>query len=262
MLGGLAERFAVFAPDRPGCGLTEPFSYRGVDLRRHAVDFIRSTLDALGLQRVALVGNSMGGYWSMAFALAHPERVSRLVLVGEPAGSAARAPLGYRFIGTRGVNQLLYATKLRPTPASVRESYASRLVANIDRVPPSYLAMALAAARQPGAQHAWLTMVERGTRWFASSPLTYALRAELPRLTTPTLFLWGDRDSFGPALLAQQMADLMPSAAVVTLPDAGHLVWLDQPERTLALVTGFLSEASPEPTPATPHLRSPGIAGA
>src|SRR5436305_12293909 len=56
LLGDLARAFHVFAPDRPGCGLTDKVDYRGVDLRQHAVDFIASTLDALGLDRVHLVG--------------------------------------------------------------------------------------------------------------------------------------------------------------------------------------------------------------
>jgi pimeloyl-ACP methyl ester carboxylesterase len=81
------------------------------------------------------------------------------------------------------------------------------------------------------------------------------LRVELSGLTTPTLFLWGDHDSFGPASLAQEMADLMPSARAVTVPGVGHLIWLDQPERTLALVTGFLTESSSEPARAATDPR-------
>src|SRR5690349_15088858 len=90
LLGRVASRFTVYRPDRPGCGLTGPFDYRGVDLRTHAVAFVESVLDGLGLERVSLVGNSMGGFWCLAFALANPSRVGRLVLVGEPAGSARR----------------------------------------------------------------------------------------------------------------------------------------------------------------------------
>lgn len=242
LLGRVAERFAVVAPDRPGCGLTGPCSYRGVDLRRHAVAFVGSVLDALGLDRVAIVANSMGGYWALAFGLAHPRRVTRLALVGEPAGSAPRSPVGYRVLGTRGLNNVLYATKLRPRPSSIRESHATRLVHDIDRVPAGYLDMALAAARQPGARHAWLSMVERGTRWFGPSPLTYALRPELPGLRVPTLFAWGERDAFGPPALAHEMAALMPDARVAVLPAAGHLAWLDQPEATAEVVLGFLAE--------------------
>jgi len=52
------------------------------------VTCIGSLLDTLKLHRVALVGNSMGGFWALAFALARPERVSKLVFLGEVAGSS------------------------------------------------------------------------------------------------------------------------------------------------------------------------------
>src|SRR5215472_3005494 len=55
----LTPRFRLLMPDRPGCGLTGPFDYRGVDLRTHGAAFLRNVLDSLGLERVAVVGNSM-----------------------------------------------------------------------------------------------------------------------------------------------------------------------------------------------------------
>src|SRR6185369_15841483 len=83
--GGLAAQWAplaaelrgrhLFMVDRPGCGLTDGFDYDGVDLRRHAVSFIDGVLDGLGLDRAVLIGNSMGGLWSLWFAAEHPERV-------------------------------------------------------------------------------------------------------------------------------------------------------------------------------------------
>lgn len=61
LLGRVAREHRVYAPDRPGCGLTDPFDYHGVDLRRHGVAFIGSVLDGLGLHRAPLVANSMAG---------------------------------------------------------------------------------------------------------------------------------------------------------------------------------------------------------
>src|ERR1700761_5808098 len=92
LLSALAESFKCFAPDRPGCGLSDRFDYANAPFRQHAVDFVTSLLDALKLPKAALVGNSMGGYWAIVFALAAPERVTKLVLVGGPAGSAPPPP--------------------------------------------------------------------------------------------------------------------------------------------------------------------------
>ena len=98
LLSRLQRTFHIYAPDRPGCGLTEKFNYLGIPFREHAVAFVRSTMDALGLRRAALVGSSMGGYFSLAFALAHPEQVSQLVTIGEPAGSARDWPRAHRTV--------------------------------------------------------------------------------------------------------------------------------------------------------------------
>lgn len=83
MLAALQNDFHTFAPDRPGCGLTDKIDYRGVPFRQHAVDFITGLLDALKLPRAALVGNSMGGYWSLVFALAKGGRRVCFLAVGE-----------------------------------------------------------------------------------------------------------------------------------------------------------------------------------
>jgi pimeloyl-ACP methyl ester carboxylesterase len=243
LLSGLARRFSVFAPDRPGCGLSDKLDYRGIDLRAHAVAFIGSVMDGLDLAAVPIVANSMGGYWAMAFALAFPARVTKLVLVGEPAGSAPVPSLMHRLMGHPLVGPLLYATILKPSPRATRESLRRMLVANPGRVPREWIDCAYAAAALPGAMQSWLTMLRTVTRVLGPADLTFALRPELPRLATPTLFLWGDRDALGPPSLGREMAALMPNARAEAVPDAGHLVWLDQPEHCSARIIEYL-EAS------------------
>jgi pimeloyl-ACP methyl ester carboxylesterase len=106
ILGALAENRRVVAVDRPGHGLADPFDYRGVDLLDHARTFVGDILDALELSTVDVVANSMGALWSVAFAVDAPSRVSRLALVGAPAGvkrqvPAQLLPLGLPLLGQR-----------------------------------------------------------------------------------------------------------------------------------------------------------------
>lgn len=228
LLAALHGSFHLFAPDRPGCGLTEPFDYRDVPFRHHAVQFVAGVLDALGLPRAALVANSMGGYWALVFALAHPERVTKLVLVGEPAGSAPlQGPLPPR------------PAQAQPTLDDIRASYAARLVAHPERIPAALLEASHAAALLPGAARAWDTMLERIRQ--ERLGLTYALRPELGRLRPDTLFIWGDKDTFGSPTLGVEMAALAPNARCEIIEDAGHLPFLDQPERCAQLTSAFLA---------------------
>src|ERR687885_131706 len=98
--------------DRPGFGLSGGFNYRGVDLRRHAVAFLESLLDALGIERAAFVGNSMGGLWSFWLALDRPERVSMVAQLGSTALLLdTLAPLPMRLLSVPGLNRLVLAAE-------------------------------------------------------------------------------------------------------------------------------------------------------
>jgi 2-hydroxy-6-oxonona-2,4-dienedioate hydrolase len=247
----LAPRFHLLMPDRPGCGLTGPFDYRGVELRRHGAQFLSGVLDALGLERVAVAGNSMGGFFAMALALAQPERVSKLVLLGEPAGADGHPRLFHRLVGTRGLNRLLYATALRPpedADGARRGFERSHLVAHPERVSATVLSCLAAAGRLPGATYSWRTLVEQafvpaGSGVFATGTAgTHALGPELGRLTAPTLFLWGDKDPLGTPEAGRALAARMPDAQVRVVPEAGHLVWLDQPDLCAEAMIDFLED--------------------
>ena len=250
LLSPLVGDHRLILPDRPGCGLTSHFSYRGVDLRRHGVAFIRSLLDELGEERVAVVGNSIGGFFALAFALAEPDRVSRLALIGEPANAEGAPRLFHRLVGTRGVNTLLYKGPLRPAKNAdhVRAGFAkSKLVAHPDR-PSDALCECLAAGAQvPGATTSWTTMVERifvpaGRGLRAKDSLgTHKLAPELPQVEQPTLFLWGDKDPLGSPEVGASLAALMPNARLEVVADAGHLPWLDQPKICGDALVEFLS---------------------
>ncbi|MDP5225703.1 MULTISPECIES: alpha/beta hydrolase [Arthrobacter] len=251
LLPGRVDHFSLHLVDRPGCGLTGPFDYRGVDLKAHGAGFLKHVCDGLGLGPVSIVGNSMGGYFALCLALAHPEYVKKLVLLGEPAGSSPTAGRFHRMVGTRGLNSLLYATALRPPhdAAGVRASWRkARLVTHPERVPEELGDCLAAGSRLPGASRSWTTMVEQvfvppGRGLMARDLIaTYALRPELSRITAPALFLWGRQDPLGPPEAGQALASLMPHARLQVVEDAGHLPWIDQPDVCTEAVTAFLTD--------------------
>jgi pimeloyl-ACP methyl ester carboxylesterase len=238
LLSLLQNDLHLYAPDRPGCGLTDKLDYHGVPFREHALAFIGAVLNELGLQRVSLVGNSMGGYWALLFALAQPERVERLVLVGEPAGSSRHPSFRHRLISTPGLNRLLYATVLRPRRERARQ-HLRMLVAHPERVSEAFLDMAYAAAVLPGAQRAWLSMLEQVNPPGRAPRLTYALEPELARIRCPTLIVWGDHDFCSPSW-GERLCQSIPQAQLKVIPQAGHLVWLDAPQQVGDLLRTFL----------------------
>lgn len=238
LLGMLQNDAHLYAPDRPGCGLTDRVNYRRVrSFPEHCVSFLGSLLDALGLERVSLVGNSMGGWWSLVYALAHPERVERIAIVGEPAASSAQVQKRHRLLATRPLNALLYATKLRPRRDRTR-AHLAPIVAHPERIPEAYLDLTYAAATLPGAQLAWLSMIERFVP-AADTEGTYAIRERLRTLRHEVLMVWGDRDGCPPRW-GEELCRYLPNARLEIIPEAGHLPWLDEPERVAASLRAFL----------------------
>ena len=229
VMTGLAPSFRCVAPDRPGCGLTDGFDYTNVPFRDHAIHFVRSTLDALNVQKASLIGNSMGGLWSLYFALAAPDRVRKVVLLGGPAASASPPP------PSRPPRPPAGDGSIEDTRARFRV-----VMADPSRAPVEVLEADFAASRIPGASRAWNTMVEDCGR---ERTTTYALRPELKNLKAPTVFIYGDKDMEGPPSLAREMAALAPNARCEIISDAGHLVWLDQPNSCMRIIKEFLRSA-------------------
>ena len=77
--------YRLIAFDLPGFGLSDTFDYSGRPLRAHAVAQLTSLLDALGLERVPIVGTSLGGMWALCLALDAPNRIVGLASLGVPA---------------------------------------------------------------------------------------------------------------------------------------------------------------------------------
>ena len=226
LIGSLQNNFHLYAPDRPGCGLTGMFNYTGVPFREHAINFVNGVMDSLSLNKAALIGNSMGGYWALLFALAHPEKVSKLILIGEPAGSPAP-----------GTFPLAPPAIKNPSIEAIKGLYKYMLVADINNVPPEMFEVELAADKIPGADIGWDTMVDQFR--IHKNLGTYGLRPELKDLKPPTLFIWGEQE-IAPPSLGKEMAALAPDAKCVVVPGARHLVWLDKLNECSDLVIDFL----------------------
>ena len=228
--------------DRPGFGLSDGFDYRDVDLRRHAVGFLESVLDALGIERAAFVGNSMGGLWSFWLALDRPERVSTLVQLGSTALlTGTMAPLPMRLLSVPVLNRLMLAAE-RPSPEQARK-FLARLghdEAVIDRqLPEEFFEMLAASQELPDYATAWSTLVERCLTLRGAVPDVRLETEELRRVRQRTLFVWGESDVFGGPEIGELAARLMPRAEIAAVP-GGHLPWLDEPEVSAEAVSRLL----------------------
>jgi len=234
LLSRLQSHFHLYVPDRPGCGLTDGCNYQDVPLMEHARDFVKAVLDNFGITRVTLLGSSVGGYFSLVFALAYPERVNKLILLGAPTGIDRRVPLFFIPLGIPHLNRLLY----RPSVSLMRR-VLRLLVADQHTFPANIDQVAYAVATLPGAKESWLSLLEELITLGHLNPRHY-IRDELTQLDIPTLFIWGEEDYFAKPSSGEQCCAMMPQARIESLPRVGHLVWMDQLERCTDLITAFI----------------------
>jgi pimeloyl-ACP methyl ester carboxylesterase len=219
----------AIAVDLPGFGFSDrpwPFDYTvaGEAAALHAY------LDARGLGRVILVGNSLGGTTAMQLAADDPARAVALVLVA-PATASARIPWPVRVLRTPALGELAIALSTR---RSVAFGLRHKIYAQASRVTDERIDDAWLPLTIPGTRRAALVAIR-------ADPKRYAGIEE--RVCVPTLILWGREDRLLPVREARPLAERVPGARLVVLPDAGHLPQREAPRAFSDTVAAFLRGA-------------------
>lgn len=224
----LADRYRVIRYDLPGFGLSPPDAGGDYSLARD-IAVLGALMDHLGLARASLIGNSMGGKVAWHFAARYPGRVARLVLIspdgfaqpGQAYGEAPRVGAALGLMRSFLPKPLL---RMNLAPAYADPSRLS------DALVTRYHDLMLA----PGARAAMIGRLEQAV---LEDPALL-----LPRITAPTLLLWGERDRLIPVANADDYLALMPGARLVRFPALGHLPHEEAPEESLPPVVAFLAE--------------------
>ncbi|MFL5816012.1 MAG: 2-succinyl-6-hydroxy-2,4-cyclohexadiene-1-carboxylate synthase [Conexibacter sp.] len=215
-IAALGERYRALAPDIRGHGSAS-------DAR--PVDFASVQADVLALapERFTLAGYSMGGRIALSLALAAPDRVARLVLVGASPGIADAEERRTR----RAADEAL-ADRIEEEGIEAFASHWSALPLFAGQPPAvAAAAHAMRLAQAPAGLAAALRGL--GTGFMES------LWDRLPRLTSPVALVVGERDAKFRAI-AERMADTLPDAEIHVVPEAGHAVQLEVPEAVAALL--------------------------
>jgi pimeloyl-ACP methyl ester carboxylesterase len=228
----------AIAVDRPGFGLSDPSERPPEAHREAAVDSLTEILDGLGLAETALMGNSTGGTWALWFALAHPDRVTRLVLLGAPPLlPGTRVPPPMLAVATPTVGP----PPQMPPPSRATVVQSMGVFGEADTIvqyPDQIEAMVVAGQDSLTARTrlAELRSLISPAGW---QPVLAVRPEELQGLTVPTLLIWGEQDPLGGADVARMTAATIPHAQLELL-SAGHGPWLGHPDRVAQLVRGFL----------------------
>ena len=236
------EGFRCLLVDRPGTGLSEPFSMRPADIPAIGARFVADVLDGLGLERAHVVASSFGGHLALRSAARNPERFVRMVQMACPAVVPGdrmppfmlrlRNPLAPRL-----------ATLFPPSPAmnaSILRQIGHGASLDAGRLPAGMDAWYLEMQRHTGTMKSDLTAIARIVRDPEAVRLT---ERDFRAVSVPTRFLWGADDTFGGEDVARRVVGWMPDAGLTMIPEAGHLPWIDFPKRIAAETAAFLGDA-------------------
>jgi pimeloyl-ACP methyl ester carboxylesterase len=220
----LAEDLAVYAPDLVGFGFTE--RPEGIDYSMDTwVAQVVGFLDALGLERVALVGNSFGGALALRVAARHPDRVSRLVLMGS---------VGVPFEITDGLDRVW---GYEPSFESMRDllgifAYSRALVTD------ELAQVRYEASIQPGFQESFSAMFPAPRQRWVDAMVTPD--DEISRLPQPTLVVHGRDDQVIPLANALHLLDVVPDVRLHVFGRCGHWTQIEHAAAFNALVRDFV----------------------
>ncbi|MDF1561535.1 MAG: alpha/beta fold hydrolase [Deltaproteobacteria bacterium] len=221
----LAEDHHLYALDLPPFGESPELPGRPYDIRTHAAA-LASFLAAVGVERAHLVGNSMGGHTIGLFALEHPEQVMSLALF-DAAGVRSPVKSEAMRLGEEGKN-----------PFEMQElEDVDRLMALTFVDPPM----------MPGPAKRYFFEQRRArdalnARLLEDYLASYVdLQPDLPKISAPTLVLWGDGDRITDPSAVQVFADGLPNETVVIMEKCGHSPMMERPEETARHYRAFLA---------------------
>ncbi len=222
----LAKNFRVLAPDIAGFGYTEFNENTHYNIKVWVAHYV-GILDALGLEKASIVGNSFGGGLALATALSHPDRIDKLVLLGTPCGE---------FEMTEGLRSgWFYEPDLENMERILRLFPYDQSSITEEMIRTRYEASA-----RPGAQDAFRKLIPRPAD-DASTLVKGVPEKLLQRINHPTLVLHGREDQVIPLELGIRLLTNMPNAQLHVFGQCGHWVQVEREKEFVSLVMNFVS---------------------
>ena len=228
----LARGHTVYAPDLPGHGASDepPWEYS----LENSVYFLEAFMDALGLERASLVGNSMGGLVALALALERPQRVRRLVL--EDAAGLGREIAGFlRFMSMPILGELLVSNRPNATQWVLRQVFHNKA-----HVTERLVSLIHKERSRPGNTAAMLKMLRVGVSPLGVRP-AINLTTRLRELQVPTIVFWGREDRVFPLAHGKRAARLIPEGKLRVFEQCGHWPHLEVSQAFNRALLDFLA---------------------
>ena len=240
----LQDDFRIIRMDIPGFGLTGPYA-DGIYNVERSVDMLDQLSDKLGIESFFLAGNSMGGYISWNFALAHPEKVDRLVLL-DAAGYPFKPPMMLELLRTPVLKDgITFITPRFIVTQTLNEVYGDTSKVSDETIDRYHQLML-----REGNRAAVVSV-------FAS--LAHDSSDKIKQLEVPTLIQWGEADKWIPLANAQKFSDDIKGSKTIIYPGVGHIPMEEIAEQSAADAKNFLLYLIEKPQSIEPLSVTPVI---
>lgn len=223
----LTGRYRVIAPDLPGFGESGRLPDQTYDYATQT-ERLKTWLDALGLKRVHLAGNSMGGTIAALFAVRYPERVASVALIGAPHGIKTPQPSVMDAWIAEG-----------KTPLVVHNAAQFEQMMDLLFTQRPFLPYPILQATQTEAVR---NAPSNARLWSAQLKDRYLLDAHIGQVQQPTLVLWGADDRLFDASGAEVLRSRLKNPHIQLLPGVGHLPMMEAPQATTQQYARFLDD--------------------
>ncbi len=236
-IGPISHMHRVLAPDWPGYGNSDKPEIEYTIA--YYIDFLGHFMDALGLERVSLVGFSMGGAIALGFTLQSPQRVDKLVLV-DSYGLGKEIPLraiSYMLVRLPLLHKIPWMIRKR-SRGMIRRSLR-RAIYDPKAITDDFVDEVWQLMRIPGAERAVRSWRKDEVRW---GGLRTNFLDRLNEITLPTLFLHGMEDRLVPVSWAQRASSLVKGSRLHAIQQCGHCLPREKTHEFNQAVLEFLAK--------------------
>jgi 2-hydroxymuconate-semialdehyde hydrolase/2-hydroxy-6-oxo-octa-2,4-dienoate hydrolase len=221
----LAQRFHVLAPDIVGFGVTERPDDINYSLRTWT-DHTWAFLDAHGIEKTAIVGNSLGGRIALQMATDWPDRITKMVLMGTPA------------VGMKLTDGLAALRAYEPSHDAMRDLLRNYFAVDPAMITDELVAIRYEASIADGAYEAYRAMFFDPRHSGSQLGIT---EDETGAIATPTLLVHGREDKVVPMQVSVTMLGLLPNADLHVFSACGHWTQIERADEFSALVADYLA---------------------
>jgi pimeloyl-ACP methyl ester carboxylesterase len=228
------KRYRVIVPDLPGFGDNLKDTSLSYNVKLQA-DRLQAFLLQLGLGRVHLTGNSMGGFIATQFALSYPEQLRSVILMNAAGVEGTRKSWLEQHVD-KGENPLVVKT-----PAQMDELFArvAHRPMKLPAIIKNFMLEDMVANHDFYDSIFWELLSKEGGMDF--------LNDQLSQINMPVMIIWGEHDQLLDVSCAHVIKEKLPTATLVVLDDVGHIPMVEAPKLTarhqLAFLAGLPAQA-------------------